>query len=99
MGAWPTFNNAVVSEVQVEQEEHVQQCQGATEKQSGSLTHGPRQQRCHLQASQHNYNQTEERGGGGGAGEETGSSPCAAWTALPAAATGSRRGSGSGCCR
>lgn len=96
VGARPTFNNAVVSEVQVEQEEHVQQCQSATEKQSWSLTHRPRQQRCHLQTSIHYYNQSDERGR---TGRETGFLPCAAWTALPAAATGSRRGSGSGCCR
>lgn len=61
-GEWPTFNNAVVGEVQVEQEEHVQQRQRPAEQQPRSLTHSPGQQRRHLQASTHYYHPSDERG-------------------------------------
>lgn len=47
-GTGPTFYDAVVAEVQVEQEAHVQQRQHPTQQEAGRLANGAGQQCCHL---------------------------------------------------
>lgn len=47
-GKYRTFDDLVVGEVQVEQEQHVQQRQSPTEQQARSLTHSAGQQNRHL---------------------------------------------------
>lgn len=50
-----TFNNLVVGEVQVEQEEHVEGSQRATKDETRRLAHRARDQHCHLQAGRGHY--------------------------------------------